>query len=261
MSNKLRVFFLFLSTFLLLAPWTVPAFAATKKISGTTNVEDTYMAKDNPDWGYGGSNELVVASKYVGTYYDRALIRVKNVASELGAGATNITAVCSVYCWYNYIDDNIGAYRVFKPYKEGTIYADICTGTDKGVSWNDWNCLDLEWGTVGCANASDAGSDNSGDGTDYDRKATAEASATSVTTVNTWYSWSISTELATGWYNGTIAENGIILVGDTTTGGYNKFYSTEYGTDATKCPFFVFTYTTGGAASKSTLPLIREQRK
>ena len=218
--------------------------AETKKISGTTNVEDTYFAKDMPNYGYGGSTDLTV-NLGGGVFVDHTLIRVKNVASELGAGATNITAVCSLYCRLNYDDDNISAYRVFKPWVEGTLYADNCPGTNSGVTWNDWNCTDLEWGTSGCANASDAGDDNSGDGTDYDRKATAESNV-NVTTANTWYSWAISTELATGWYNGTIEENGIILIGNSGDDA-NIFYSTESGTNP---PFFVFTYTVGEADRK-----------
>jgi hypothetical protein len=63
-------------------------------------------------------------------------------------------------------------------------------------------------------------------------------------TENGWYSWSISGGLATAWYNGSAAENGIILVGMYNTGS-NYFRSTEYTADPTKQPFFVFTYTAG----------------
>jgi len=215
------------------------AWAETKKISGTTNVEDALIYQEASDVNE-GSRVYLETFTSAGSYH-KTFIRVKNIASELGAGATDITAVCSLYCFANYVDDKIYAYRVFKPWIEGTGVWTHCTGTNGGVTWDDWNCLDLEWGTAGCANASDAGSDNSGDGTDYDRKATAESYA-DVTTINTWYSWNISTELATGWYDGTIGERGIILVGSIVTGD-NRFYSTEYTDDPTKCPFWTFTYT------------------
>jgi len=213
----------------------------TKKIEGTTNVEDVEIGDYYLDRQNGQSEETVIETHYgVHNQYDGVLIRPKNITSELGAGATNITATCSLYCVVNLHDDDISAYRVFKPWVEGILDGATCTGTGNGATGNDWDCLSLEWGTILCANTSDAGSDNSGDGTDYDRKSTAESNV-SVTTVNTWYSWSISTELATGWYDGTIGERGIILLGSIDE-GRNDFYSTEYTTDPTLCPFFVFTY-------------------
>ena len=196
----------------------------TKKISGTTNVEDSYIYEYDPNTNYGTANDIQTY-KYTGQVRS-GIIRVKNVASELEPGATNITAVCSLYCNTNDVNGSISAYRVFKPW------------TEDGVTWNDWVRTAYEWGTAGCLNASDAGTDNSGDGTDYDRKTTAEATV-SVTTPATWYSWNISTALATGWYNGTIAERGIVLV-EATTDGSNYFNSTEYTSNQ---PFFVFTYT------------------
>jgi len=189
---------------------------------------------------------------YVITYASAnrtSLIRVKNVASELGVGATNITAVCSAYCCVNTTDDNISAYRVFKPW------------TEAGATWNDWVTTDLEWATEGCLCARDAGVDNSEDNASCinaraDRKATAE-DVVSVTETG-WYAWDISTELATGWYDGTINEEGIILVGSIST-GENRFYTTDY---TELQPFFVFTYTSGEAAEVSPrrrmIPIIIE---
>jgi len=212
----------------------------TKKISGTTNVEDACIKSASTIFNYGGATTLRTTTNYVGTY-EYSLIRVKNVASELGVGATNITAVCSVYCYSNTEDDNIGAYRVFKPWVEGALDGGN-PGEGEGCTWSDWSADTYEWATAGCGNADDEGEDNSGDGTGADRKATAESSVDVITTG--WYSWSISTELATGWYNQTIGERGIVLVGSTTNGA-NIFYSTEYTTDPSLCPFFVFSYTSG----------------
>lgn len=230
-----------LFSILLLAFGFSVSFALTKKISGTTNIDDAGIESYlNADQNYGVRTQIDITTDYYG-YAMSILIRVKNVASELGLGATNITAICSLYCMYHRpYNSNISVYRVFKPWVEGTFDDVTCTGVDNGATWNDWNCLAYEWGTGGCTNASDAGTDNSGDGTDYDRKATAESNV-NITTANTWYAWNISTELATGWYNGTITENGIILV-ESLSGGYNGFFSTEYTTDPTKRPFFVFTY-------------------
>jgi len=233
--------------FFLLFFYPISLQGETKKISGTTNVEDAYINVGVSNRNYGGSTLLRVQTIAAAYQYD--LIRVKNVASELGAGATNITAVCSLYCYNSTEDDNIGAYRVFKPWEEGNLDGGN-PGEGDGCTWLDWYADSKEWADPGCLCANDDGVDNSTDNDDCDastkrdRKATAEDAVNVISTG--WYSWDISTELATGWYNGTIEEEGIILVGSTDF-GVNLFYSTEYTTDPTKCPFFVFTYTAGVA--------------
>lgn len=234
-----------LFSILLLAFGFSVSFGVTKKISGTTNVEDAEIYLWEYPSNFGGTNYLIVSHLWGSepSNEEKTLIRVKNVASELGAGATNITAVCSLYSSGTDTPlDTIYAYRVFKPWREGTSDAWPCTVTAGGVTYDDWDCIDYEWGTAGCDNASDAGSDNSGDGTDYDRKVTPEGAGVVITQgwQYKWYSWSISTELATGWYNGTIDENGIILIGRIED-SYTHFRSTEHAT-ASQRPFFVFTY-------------------
>lgn len=257
-SQKYRRCICLLCGLILLLTGMVPlsprtAGADTKKIEGTTNVEDTKIYLYNETYNYGAGTVFAVVP--TGSFVQRVLIRVKNVASELGVGATNITAVCSAYCYNGAADDNISAYQVFKDWGEGTQNGVTCSGN--AASWYDWACPNYEWGTAGCANASDEGEDNSGDGSDYDRKATAEATV-NVTEAG-WWSWSISTELATGWYNETIGERGIVLVGSITDGA-NYFWSTEYTTDPTLCPFFVFTYTTDGEPPVGNPRLQRKKR-
>lgn len=205
-------------------------------IDGQTNVLDTYLSSGNPDNAYGGLVALSIGS------VSTSLIKVENVASELGFGATISACVCSLHCYANVDDGDISAYRVFKPWNEGTDEnvdpADAASG--EGVAtWNDWSNDDEEWTTAGCGNADDGGSDNSGDGTGADRKATTEDTET-VTTANTWYGWAMSTTLAQDWYDETINENGIALIGNVV----NNFRSTEYTIDVSERPFWTFTYTT-----------------
>jgi len=209
----------------------------TKVISGTTNVEDAYMDQYGvkADYNYGGADDVEARVIYL-----NGLIRVKNVASELGGGATITGCVDSMYCNTNYGDGNTSAYRVFKPWIEGT-KSGVDPGAEPSCTWNDWSSDTYEWTTAGCNSADDDGSDNSGDGTGADRKATAEDTE-NVTTVNTWYAWSISSDLAQGWYDETINEEGIVLIG--VEDAYNLFSSTE---DNSNQPFWTFTYTTGGA--------------
>lgn len=219
----------------------------TVRIDGTTNVEDTQLRSSAPTGSYGGE---VYVNVYTTTFH--GLIRVKNVDSELGVGATITACACSVYAYIHYFNGDVSAYRVFKPWVEGT---EVVTSDPPGATWDDWSNDDWEWATAGCNNADDGGSDNSGDGTGADRKATAED--TESCTEAAWYGWDISTDLAQGWYDGTINEEGIILIGDGDYGGV--LYSTE-SAEAEK-PFWTFTYTTDGEEPAGNPRRNREQRR
>lgn len=208
----------------------------TKVIEGTTNVEDAMLSAGLPDRDYGGAAYVMLLPNASG------LIRVKNVASELGAGATISSCICSVYIFINTTNDaGVGAFSVFKPWKEGVGNGVNCA--DPGCSWEDWSCDTYEWTTEGCECARDGGVDNSYDGgvcnqdVRADRKAT-EESSTAITEVG-WTGFSVTASLAQSWYNATKNEEGILLKGDGT--GSNRFRSTEYTSEQ---PFWVFTYTT-----------------
>lgn len=207
----------------------------TKVIDGTTNVEDAMLHSGVADNNYGGSENWYLD----GDEQTRAVIRVKNVASELGGGATISACACSSNCYTEQgFSNNVSAYRVFKPYVEGD--ENGVNDDDGDVTWNDWASDANEWTTAGCESADDGGSDNSGDGTGADRKATAEDTE-GVDAVG-WYGWDISSDLAQGWYAGTINEEGVVLIN--AGSNYKYFRSTEYASDQ---PFWTFTYTTGGA--------------
>ena len=135
--------------------------------------------------------------------------------------------------------------RIFKPWVEGD--ENGIDNDDGDVTWNDWASDAMEWTTAGCASADDGGSDNSGDGTGADRKATAESTVD--VTASGWYSWTISNALAQGWYDETINENGVFMLASTAGGatGNNVYASCENATAANR-PRFSFTYTTGGGA-------------
>jgi len=210
----------------------------TIKIDGTTNVEDAWIGADvDADRNYGGDWRLW-------TVYgvDLFLVRVKNLATLLPVNALITACVCSLYCSINEDNAAISAYRVFKPWIEGDQTGQTCTGTN--VTWNNWQCSSSAWGTAGVGCANDDGVDNSQNGTcdatGRDRKATAEDTE-NVTAVG-WYAWNISTDLAQGWYDGTVGERGIVFINDEGVGN-NLFYSTEYTTDSSLCPFWTFTYT------------------
>lgn len=211
----------------------------TKKIEGTTNVEDARIYSTNPDYNYGSNQGLRVEDVW------STLIRVKNVASELGVRANISACVCSLHGGSGTVPVAFSAYRVFKGdslWNEGTL-----TGSDPAdaafgegvVTWNDWSNDGEEWTTAGCNSADDGGGDNSGDGTGADRKATAEESVT-ITVTGTWCGIDVSAALAQDWYDGDANENGIVLI--RTSGGYSSFNSTEYVATPSSRPFWVFTY-------------------
>jgi len=203
----------------------------SKTIDGTTNVEDGRIYSGAADNNYGGGVNMSVQST------QSSLIRVKNVATELGVGATISACVCSIYCYNNSTDDNISAFSIFKPWVEGD--EDGVDDDDGDFTWNDWASDADEWTTAGCNSADDGGSDNSGDGTGADRKETAEDTE-NVTETLTWYAWNMSAALAQAWYAGTKNEEGVVL--QYSSGG-NWFRTTE---NASEQPFWVFTYTTDG---------------
>lgn len=212
----------------------------TKTIEGTTNVEDTIISNNFKDNNYGGRTTLNTGENV------HILIRVQNVASEIGGGATVTAAVCSLkaYSVINTID--VSAYSIFKPWVEGD--EDGVDDNDGDVTWNDWASDADEWTTEGCLCADDDGVDNSYDdgvcnqAVRRDRKATAEDTETVQAFQNVWYAWNTTGALAAAWYGGTKNEEGMILV---FTAGASDFRSTEYGSDQ---PFWVFTYTSGAVA-------------
>jgi len=214
----------------------------SKVIEGTTNVEDAMLYYTQEGHNYGGG---VIFSVTTSTLYP--IIRVKNVAAELGVGATISACVCSLYNYQNNGESNISAYSIFKPWVEGD---DNGVDNDDGdVTWDDWASDDYEWTTAGCACADDAGVDNDIDGggcydAAADRKATAEDTE-NITAADTWYAWNMSSTLAQAWYDETKNEEGILLVSDVSD--TDRFYSTESAED--EKPFWTFTYTSGAPAA------------
>lgn len=232
-----KLFFLFLILLLAVSL----AGADVIQIKGTDNVDDAKLA------AVAGSNRNygVTTTLAVNTTINYMVNRVKNLSSLLPANATISSCICSLYCVTNSIDDTIYTDRVFKPWVEGD--EDGTDNDDGDVTYNDWTSDANEWGTEGCLCADDNGVDNNADDGDCeaalaDRKTTPE-SKTFVSTVDTWYGFSVSSALAQAWYNGTATENGVILIGNHLTNGSNTFASSEYTTDTSKVPFWTITYT------------------
>lgn len=215
-----------------------------KTIDGTTNVEDACLKEGfYGEYNFGGSTEFTVEEA---TNEKSALIRVKNVSTELGAGATISACTLSCYVSFNNDDGDIGAFRVFKPWVEGD--ENGVDDDDGDATFVDWASDANEWGTAGCNSVNDAGSDNNTDGGGDDRKETAE-DVVDVTTATTWYFWDISSTLAQAWYDGTANENGVLLWHGS-SGTENVFHSTE---EVSFQPYWKFYYTSGAPPTSQVI--------
>jgi hypothetical protein len=218
---------------MLLPAW---ALAESKSISNDTDIEDASMSSANPTLNYGGSATNAVDG--VAVNYERGLIRIKNLSDSLGVGATITDCGCSLYVSNESGSDVISAYRALKPWVEGT---QTGQAAPPGATWEDWDNDDYEWGTAGADNADDGGSDNSGDGSGYDRWATASGSIT-IDVNGAYYDLELPDSLCQKWYDGTYNENGLVLIGDASLDAI--FNSID---NASNKPIFYFTYTPASA--------------
>ena len=217
----------------------------TKTIEGTTNVEDAALSGTTPDANYGGRTTLLYNGSNV-----TSLVRVLNVATELGAGAT-ITD-CSLYV-YNTVGATSAVYgvlQVFKPWVEGD--EDGTDDDDGDVTYNDWASDANEWTTEGVLCEGDDGSDNTQDNSACnaarrDRKSTAE-STVDIDATNTLFAWDISNTLAQAWYDATTNENGVLIKYVSGSTELKQATSTE---GASNQPHWVFTFTAGAAGEET----------
>lgn len=217
-------------------------------ITGTTDLEDNAVFYDN--W----SNYGALSYMKFDSLYGHAFIRCKNVSTALGAGATITACTLAVYDSLYYDTCNVSAYRLLKPWVEST--SDAREWNDDGAPadhyWGDttyWNS-----GTwLGPQCRRDDGSDNSTNGgycataASADAKATVESPFVHIDAAGQYYKWGISNALAQGWYDGTMNEEGVTLIGHNSSSS-NKYASSEHA-NANIRPYYIFYYTTGEEAA------------
>lgn len=209
---------------------------------GSAMCEDTYIWENNPDYNYGG--DIVM---YLDASTKAGIIRFKDLTDSLPENVT--VESCTLYVWaYEGCQDIAGlyAYRCFKTgWVEGT-----GTGQDvAGATWNDWSADDYEWGTAGAANASDAGSDNEGDGSGYDRKSTAEGSDECPGEGDTWLTIPITAAFVQERYDNGAGDDDVNLV-LVRTQNYPKIIASEYLGDESLRPYLAVNYSIGGDTFK-----------
>ena len=191
---------------------------------GRADGYDTHIAQPYPTTNYGSSSRLVVRS--LGTMNYRALIRFDT--SEIPSNSRVQSA--RLYLRLDYYDGGrpdlsprVSVYKVKR---------------DWAASEATWNAARSgePWQVAGC--------DGSGD------RDMSESAATVVSTVNTWYSWDI-TSLVADWVANPTGNKGMILISD--AGRELRFYSAD-DPDTRYNPYLVVTYIEGGGPVTTLTP-------
>lgn len=235
MTKVLTILFLFLYVSVASAT-TVTLQQGTDGYSGAT---DTVIDYANATTNYASDTTIAVIRPFSGNFDKSGLFKFD--VSSIPSTATINSATFSVY--HDAVSDAdgyapvIGSDRVFKPW------------TEAGATHNTWDGTN-GWGTVGAANASDVGTDNTGNGTDPDRTAT----STDTVSFTGWTAYPAAfidfdvTALVQAWVNGTINNNGLILRGTSNTQDKAVvFWSSENATTANR-PKLVIDYTVGSSS-------------
>lgn len=167
---------------------------------------DTFIRSTSPNNNYGATTSLLVQGGLARTLVQFDL-------SSIPAGSTILSAQLSLYHTAGG-SDTVSAYRVTKPWTEGTGVA------GSGATWNEY----------------DGATDWTAAGGDYD-------TAAGVTIVlpanNTWATWDLTARTA-AWTAGTQSNYGIALVAN--GGGANTFVSSDDTVNTTQRPKLVVTY-------------------
>ena len=210
----------------------------------TGRVDDSYIYSGVPDNNYGGNSEIVLSGARSG------LIRLDSTwVDSVGTGQTIDSMIIHLWATSVPTAGSFYAYGVWKPnWVEGTGTASAPTTT--GVSYNDWNGPDYEWGTAGCANAGAVGTAtfNNTDAGGYDREA-AGYDSLAVTTVSTWNIFYVRPSYAQAAYDGHQAVT--ILLSQATTGAAYSLASTE-NTQTSWRPWVSVFYHTAEAPAEGT---------
>ena len=228
-------------------------YADSLVVKSTSYVEDGYLSSSGANTNYGNGTTMRL-------YTDNSLlitmvpiIRIKDVGGLMSGLSTTIDSAflkvyvagsknCTGYA-------NYSVARVLKPFFEGD--GTIGDGHPAGMTWNHWRdstgtTSDSGWGVAGCGSATDS-VDNRGNHAGPDRMATAIATVTGGAA-----GWDIIniTTIARQWMGDTVAENGVLFYLATSPCNDNMetadtlaFYSSEYTTDTSLTPRFVFYYT------------------
>ena len=193
-------------------------------LNGYLGGEDTYIFQERPD----ELGHYTQASLFVG-YKQKYAGLLRFDLSPLLANTRITRATLQLY-GVGWSGANISA----------SAYAISRTATLSETTWNQARTAKF-WAMAGCNDPSS------------DRRANPEA--TIITTgLSRWYSLDL-TSLAQGWQNGDVANNGILLRGDSLVADYFLFASAEYGTSELR-PRLVIEYEGVAAPTPTAVPTL-----
>ncbi|RJP74936.1 MAG: hypothetical protein C4524_12375 [Candidatus Zixiibacteriota bacterium] len=224
------------------------------------HLEDAWLNADSTgrELNYGAHDGALAGKAPQGCTY---LLRLLDLPQLLGPD--KVILGCRLYVFISHGDGmsgnkTVGALRVFKPWVAGTLDGQN-PGQSEGCTFNDWSADSLEWALPGGHYQNDTGTDNTGDGEGADCMQTPESLVLiPQTAAYPWVTpgyrvWEISPGLVQGWYQGTIANNGLALK-TVYPWGWAHIRSEEYA-DHTKRPYFVVTYLTSSPVTPDTTRL------
>jgi hypothetical protein len=225
-----------------------PSVDTIRYVFGTAMIEDAGINSTNPNFNYGSSTSFPLDGSAASQV---AIFIIRNLTDSLPANITIITD--TLYLWpYEGCESEVAGVQVYRSFKTGVVEG---TGNGQdvaGVTWNDWSADEYEWGVAGAANASDAGLDNTGDGSDYDRAVTVLGSDNCAGTGDEWLTIPITASLVQSRYDNGPSNDDLVLV-LARTQNYPKIISSEYTIDITKRPYFAVRYI-GEQPSETSLP-------
>ena len=223
---------------------TVVRFGENTADNYTSTSEDSRIREDNPLNNYGGRVTLTTGNiAGLATRTTRSLIRFKNIAANLGAGKVITAATLNLYATAAPVigGDQLSVYQMKRAWVEGTLNEANRSGdTPYSCCWNEFGSASA-WQTVGGDGANDRGS--------------VAIDTINVPTGAGYQAWNILTAVQ-NWYDGTWAEDGIILVhSDEATAEDNLVtHVSSEGTDGQR-PYLSITYTVRFRGSPLNRPL------
>jgi hypothetical protein len=181
---------------------------------------------------------------HLGFFFNTSYMVLRYLArpdlSSIPTTATIDSATFSLYQIGTGTLATVNAYRVLREWVAGTK-----DGMAHDAGESAWvHAGATNWGTWGC------------DNTTTDREATAVASLTPAGTANIWLNWIFSATAVKEWVDGTLTNNGFILISSNeASNNLSNNPHSDYTTDTTLRPKFTVEYTVG--RQFSPFPMVR----
>jgi hypothetical protein len=186
-------------------------------------IYDVKLYQNYNDINFGGSQTLTILNS--SGFNRRVLFKFTNL-DTVGTDQVIDSMAIDLYCT-SQSGATLGMFEMWKDWYEGNSDNAVESGA---VDDNHWCHADSSWTKEMADSTNDAGSQNRGNGTGADRKASAMATVT-VSSASTWHRFRVNAGLAQDWYDGTKQPYGVIFI-ETGAGSTTVFASSECTTSA-----------------------------